>query len=87
MKSILVIDTPKKCGDCHLCYKDNFDEDSWFTFRCQVSADQVQYDNIYKNCPLKSMPQYMTMRNTVSCDYNEAFVNGFNTCIDEILGE
>ncbi len=36
---------------------------------------------------LKPMPQYMTMKNVVSCDYNEAFVNGFNTCIDEILGE
>lgn len=44
------------------------------------------FNNNTKGCSLKPMPQYMTMKNVVSCDYNEAFVNGFNTCIDDILG-
>ena len=41
----------------------------------------------FKGAELKPIPQYMTMKNVVSCDYNEGFVNGFDTCLDEILGE
>lgn len=54
-KAILVTDMPSKCGNCCLCYKDNFDTDSWFTYRCKVSSDKVEYEKIYENCPLKPL--------------------------------
>lgn len=80
-KSILVIDTPEECGDCPCV--------NLLGIYCQADKRNryCLLENRKEWCPLKPMPQYMTMKNTVSCDYNEAFVNGFNTCIDEILGE
>lgn len=83
MKAILVIDVP---------LEDSIDF-GHLDIRANVKVDA--YDDLkhtfkpieYKFVKVEPMPQYMTMKNVVSCDYNEAFVNGFNTCIDEILGE
>lgn len=88
-KSILVIDMPKSCGECKLCYKDG---DSWFDYRCTVSEDKVEYESIYENCPLKPLPQRKQKR-TEFPQYSKEYeaycigdIDGWNYCLDEILG-
>lgn len=76
MKAILVVDIEKDV-DIKILRAD---------FEVYGDIRIKPYYQFRRGVELKPMPQYMTMKNVVSCDYNEAFVNGFNACIDEILG-
>lgn len=77
-KSLLVIDTPTKCGSCPLCYKDNGCMDSYFTYRCGVSNDKVPFEEIYENCPLRHVP--VKMEGPV-----DDFWQGYNYAIYDIF--
>ena len=81
---------------CHLCYKDNFDDDSWFTYRCTESEDKVDYDSIYENCPLRPLPEKKIQTTSAVIKhendspeevYNYGKIDGYNECLDEILGD
>lgn len=73
-KSILVIDTPKRCEECPLRYD------------YVVYYEKCGYDMI--NCPLKPLPSKMKVDyDTISsAEVTEKVVAmGFNACIDAIL--
>lgn len=81
-KSVLVIDTPKKCMHCTLL--NDADE-------CTVQDDAANFkagnswDELMKGCPLKPLPKYKSMENPEEYEYGK--MHGWNRCIDEITGE
>ena len=86
-KSILVIDTPKCCSECKFL-NDNYDYPECiitgvtkgYTFRTTKKK--------MAECPLKPIPQELYEGGTWTDNgYIEAgFANGWNNCIEEILG-
>lgn len=100
MKAILVIEMPKNCLECPFRYKSeemplgNFTYQS--LFRCKFEPEGLCEDDgdiVYLNdlmmkskpdwCPLKLMIE--KKENAIGTNY-QRFVNGYNACIDEILG-
>lgn len=81
-KAILVVDMPKCCLDCPLCYMEEM-----FTYRCKVNDDQVQANEMYCDCPLKPMPQKKWHEENYEDEIEYWRKESWNNCIDEILGE
>ena len=80
MKAILVKDMPSGCINCKL-----YDYPS---SRCFVNGKfQNDISEDYKPdwCPLKPMP-YNLKNQIGDTEWQDGFVDGFNSCIDEILG-
>lgn len=84
-KAILVFDMPDKCMECPCCNCNEYD-----TY-CGMTDMQLKYDfeqHAYVKpdwCPLKPVPEkqiYYTLN-----DYDNASMDGWNECIDTILGE
>ena len=82
MKSIAIIDTPNMCFECPLR---NGDE-------CNLIGDiEGEADYVDERCPLKPMPEpfdaskYTFYESEI--DYANGYECGFNSCIEEILGE
>ena len=75
MKAILILDAPKMCDKCPLING----------IHCMVTREEIEdpWGEIDKNCPLKSMPRKMAVEHRW---YSEDFAEGYNKCIDEILG-
>lgn len=81
MKAILVLDKmPNECMECPLRYKDG-DTDDWFRFRCHMSTDQIPKEGRLRNCLLKPLPQ--KIEGYIDYEYGD----GWNDCIDKIIGE
>ena len=95
MKAISVIDMPKKCVECSLANRDTIVE------FCKITGKEIpiifssneEYEEIRNDdCPLKPMPQ---RRYSLECGDSDGnrwkepseYDNGYNACIDEILGE
>lgn len=79
-KAILVIDMPKDCGHCQL--SDFVDGDNCL---CIGTDRKNNATEIPKWCPLKPMP--MKMRTDGDDIEEDSYWDGWNECIDEILGE
>lgn len=77
-KSVLVVDTPENCGKCKFI--------SGFWCRATGGRRVPNNDVIPGWCPLKPLPEKMTIprgaRNTDDLEY----AAGYNTCINEITG-
>lgn len=85
MKAILVVDMPGRCGDCRLadfgkCWGSN-------------SYLHLSTKDRPKECPLKPMPQRKRKIKELS-QYTKEYeayckgeVDGWNFCLDEILGD
>lgn len=83
-KMVLVIDKPNECSECP-CFYDYL--------RCQAEEDAKVYgEKRPYNCPLKPMPKRkLALFDPNHCDMEEEIkiiheINGYNRCIDEILG-
>ena len=90
-KSVLVIDTPETCVDCHFCYV----LDEGVEACCSISDDDKDTSLMKKIdceygycqgkpdwCPLKELPNKK--------NWGEIFngnVKGWNDCLKEIIGE
>ena len=89
-KAILVIDMPKCCNECAICASYAESAFSPREYWCTVSdnTDVDPYDKP-KWCPLKPVPdkQYEGGTWTVNGYIEDGFASGWNTCIEEILGE
>ena len=90
MKAILVTDMPNNCYDCQYC---RFDARK-YNFRGCVLADTDVQDGtidickeVHSCCPLKPMPIRQETDWARGVATNEAYIDGWNDCIDEILGE
>ena len=84
-KAILVIDMPKSCSECPLFvgyYSD---------MNCKgLNNRGINYpypENFrQKWCPLKEAPNKL-IHHSIDSPFIRAAKTGYNTCIDEILGE
>ena len=87
-KAILVMDMPDSCDDCHMCYYSDGRVKLCYWHDKVIDADKPDW------CPLKEMPvkvivpQYQGNGifgiNTMA---EARFKQGWNACIDNILGE
>lgn len=97
MKAILVLDEmPSSCIDCRFCREIDEGTDAC----CEIMGDpddselcrmiDVSYPQEKPDwCPLKEVPQKQpTEMKTINDDINKLVFNeGYNACIDEILGD
>ena len=93
MKAILVLEMPSSCSKCefcleitenhHCCQRVSDDND-----RCKRLDYDVEFYRYEKPdwCPLKPMSEKKD-RNKVVGDYLRGRCDGYNACIDEILGD
>ena len=80
MKAILVIDMPKNCGDCKLFM--NNGNSYW----CAITGYDTTSSSMPNNCPLKPLPNKIDQG--YPCEkYDEGYSDGWDECIDEILGD
>lgn len=79
-KSILVINTPESCNDCIM-----FDVFSISCTYAKRSISETKQNSKPDWCPLKEVPGKMNPKHYLDDDA-EPFCNGYNACIDEILG-
>jgi hypothetical protein len=91
-KAILVIDMPSCCNECSLIFEDEY---SYF---CPVKCEKNKTD-LYENyirlhrkpdwCPLKPFPDKRYESGTWILDgyINDGYSQGWNDCIEEILGK
>ena len=84
MKAILVMDMPSSCSKCDFC--EHQDEGWLWCSRCKKTARAFDKPDW---CPLKPAPQKQpTEMKTINDDINKLVFNeGYNACIDEILGD
>lgn len=86
-KSILVIDTPESCAYCEIRFDDIYS--NW----CPYNNPEV--DGVYKYvkqrtkpdwCPLRPLPEKIEGYDSIKRQWGE-YEDGWNHCIDSILGE
>ena len=77
-KSVLVIDTPKKCDSCMYV--------GTFNSFCKINCRDIKDTSTKPDwCPLKPLSKKNTAENDMT-DYQCGMVDGRNQCIDEITG-
>lgn len=84
-KMILVIEMPSSCEECPCCYL----TEGCYSDICQVNRFGLEegYEKGRPNwCPLKPMIEKKD-RNKVVGDYLRGRCDGYNACIDQILGD
>lgn len=88
-KSILVIDTPLRCYDCP-SYKGSIRGDM-----CGVAGNTLTTSELFDTtkkpdwCPLKPVPKKHKELSIEEYEFEKlglAFTQGWNSCINEILG-
>lgn len=87
-KAILVIDMPESCGKCPLCA--SYQGHTWdFREYWCPALNHADVDPLARkpyDCPLKLLPEredyYLGMNS-----YSEGRVDGWNDCINELLGD
>lgn len=83
MKAILVIEMPKSCNEC-----DFIDEEYHFCNVVWFGKDVRDYVACrHENCPLRELPEKITSWKGKSTNYQQGHRDGYNACIDEILGD
>lgn len=90
MKSILIIDTPTRCFDCPL-FTDDEDDchygfcDNRNILKQKEAQEKVRFNEKPTWCPLRPLPQkiYAVYRG----DYEYGVADGWNACVDVIVGE
>lgn len=82
-KSILIVDTPNGCYECPLAVETSGN----YNACCITGSRIISYDK-FTWCPLKPLPEKRDERGTwTMCGYiDDAYSNGWNDCLDEILG-
>lgn len=85
MKAILVIDKPESCTSCLLGIYNK----KWFCLDTNKDIDICDRYNIPEWCPLKPMPQKKeeTFAYWIAQGDPESYINGWNDCLDKIMGE
>ena len=78
-KSVLVVNTPRKCIGCQF-FK------STYSLHCILASGNIEdIESKPDWCPLKPFPEKNTAENDMT-DYQCGMVDGRNQCIDEITG-
>ena len=84
-KAILILDMPKMCDDC-MFYRCMYDEDDDYVDVCMALRETIDdcYNKKYDGCPLRELPEKQICYTFNDCD--NASMDGWNACLDEILG-
>jgi hypothetical protein len=79
-KSVLVIDTPKKCDSCMYV--------GTFNSFCKINCRDIEDLSTKPDwCPLKPLPEkFDNEKDRKLGDFEPLFKIGWNACIDEITG-
>ena len=89
-KSVLIINTPKSCGECPCCYVLENDWGDFISARCQMKYKGFvdKYSEYNKGrpewCPLRQLPEKIECER---CRADYDLCQGFNRCIEIITGE
>lgn len=98
MKAILVIDMPECCYDCDFCRFSGGYVHGYYGRDCLITGEDIQNNNFdiitsrHKTCPLKPMPEKKNEKDVEKIysindrSWTNGFSDGYNYCIDEILG-
>lgn len=94
-KSVIVIDTPENCLDCQFCYE----LDEGVEAYCSISDDdedaslmkKIDCEHGYCQgkpdwCPLKPLPEKDDFDDPYD-EYYTGYRDGWNRCLEEIVGE
>lgn len=85
-KAIFIIDAPKNCKECNMRRYHS----SRFSFSCGlIYGSEIEEEEAKKRqewCPLREAPKPKEDNLALYIPYNEGFINGYNTCVEEILG-
>ena len=83
-KSVLVVDTPSRCGECQFrVFADSEDLDNDYIF-CGIAHNGTMFHfdaDKPKWCPLRTLPLKMQFNET------DLYVDGWNACLEQITGE
>ena len=88
-KAILVINMPCSCADCDIRFTDeytdwrpvNIEENQTDVFDCANNFTKPDW------CPLKALPEKQVRDYPEYDKYITGYDDGWDACIDEILGE
>lgn len=86
MKAILVMDMPSSCMGCNFLHceiEENKEYCEAREIRKQVNLAKEEKPDW---CPLKPMPSKKDVKNAKTMT-DLGWIDGYNTCIDEILGD
>lgn len=81
-KGIIVVNTPECCDECEFMCYDQYNNN--FCFMADV--DELIEDDKPDWCPIKPAPEKIQHPSRQSL-LQEQFADGWNTCVDKILGE
>lgn len=87
-KKILVINTPENCLECPL--GDNMSCAMEVCVVCKLTRKTVidkECETTPEWCPLMNLPEKDDTDTSDFDDFNAGYVEGWNTCLDEIAGE
>ena len=86
MKAILVVDMPSDCNHCQFA---DFSNGQWECNQHKGGriAESMKISSTPSWCPLKPMPQKQETDWARGVATNEAYIDGWNDCLDEITGE
>ena len=84
-KSILIMDTPKRCDECKFHYN-TYDENDCHVDKCMILNDETidGYTEKYDECPLKEVPEKECGADLFD-EFDTGWELGWNSCINEIL--
>lgn len=92
MKVVIVKEIDEMPTDCDSCPFQDFSQNCGilgeYTMLNYWMEDAPYYDLVGKgDCPLKPLPQKMIPEMVMGNKFAEGCVQGWNDCIDEIMGE
>ena len=87
-KAILVMDMPASCDECMFHYN-TYDENDDYVDKCEVLNNETidGYTRKYDWCPLKEIPEKQTRDYPEYDRYIIGYDDGWDACLEEILGE
>lgn len=92
-KSVLILNTPTMCDDCIFHYN-TYDDNDCFVDKCMVLKDDRYndmtidgYTRKYDGCPLRELPEKQCRDYPEYDRYITGYDDGWDACLDEILGE
>lgn len=86
-KAVLVMDMPENCKDCTMSIQSKEKHTGQFCWRC-INALTIMIDKSGEKpdwCPLRPVPEKKEKYSLMG-DNSAGRVDGWNACIDEILG-
>lgn len=82
-KAVLVLDEmPQYCAECPFCFEE-YHEGSC----CDLLGESVFPFTKYQSCPLRKFPEKQVRDYPYYDSYTDVWEDGWDACIDEILGE